>query len=69
MGCMVNGPGEARDADIAIAGGTGKFALYEQGKHVATVPASEAVAALMDRVRRWKSRGGGGSGPGESQNH
>jgi len=54
MGCMVNGPGEARDADIALAGGAGKFALYERGRHVATVPQAEAVSALMERVRNWR---------------
>lgn len=55
MGCMVNGPGEAREADIALAGGRGKFALYVGGKAVRTVPESEAVAALLDEVRRWRS--------------
>jgi (E)-4-hydroxy-3-methylbut-2-enyl-diphosphate synthase len=54
MGCMVNGPGEARDADIALAGGAGKFALYVGGLPVATVPEAEAVDALMARVRDWR---------------
>lgn len=53
MGCMVNGPGEARDADIAVAGGKGKFALYVGGKHQTTVPEADAVNALMERVRVW----------------
>jgi (E)-4-hydroxy-3-methylbut-2-enyl-diphosphate synthase len=55
MGCMVNGPGEAREADIAIAGGKGKFALYVSGHHRCTVSESEAVDALMDEVRHWKT--------------
>jgi (E)-4-hydroxy-3-methylbut-2-enyl-diphosphate synthase len=54
MGCMVNGPGEAREADIALAGGAGKFALYVNGRLRATVPEPEAVAALLDAVRGWK---------------
>ena len=53
MGCMVNGPGEAREADIAIAGGAGKFALYRHGEFEATVRESEAVDAILQRVRDW----------------
>ena len=53
MGCMVNGPGEAKDADIAIAGGKGRFALYIGGRRIATVDESQAVAALLNEVRRW----------------
>jgi len=53
MGCMVNGPGEAKDADIAVAGGQGKFALYVKGKAVATVPQAETVTAIMAQVRKW----------------
>jgi (E)-4-hydroxy-3-methylbut-2-enyl-diphosphate synthase len=53
MGCMVNGPGEARDADIAVAGGRGRFALYVRGRVVRTVPEADAAAALLDEVRRW----------------
>jgi len=73
MGCMVNGPGEARDADIAIAGGAGRFALYERGAHVLTVPAAAAVDALMERVRRWipqrgaAERGGDGNPGGGAE--
>ncbi|MBL7114623.1 MAG: flavodoxin-dependent (E)-4-hydroxy-3-methylbut-2-enyl-diphosphate synthase [Kiritimatiellae bacterium] len=54
MGCMVNGPGEAREADIAIAGGKGKFALYVRGQHRRTVSEAEAVNALMEEVHHWK---------------
>ena len=53
MGCMVNGPGEAREADIAVAGGKGKFALYLKGQHVKTVDEAEALDALMEEVRRF----------------
>jgi len=54
MGCMVNGPGEARDADIALAGGRGKFALYLAGEHRATLPEDHAVDAIMDAVAKWQ---------------
>jgi (E)-4-hydroxy-3-methylbut-2-enyl-diphosphate synthase len=54
MGCMVNGPGEAREADIALAGGKGRFALYVRGRHQATVEESAALPALLAEVRKWK---------------
>ena len=54
MGCMVNGPGEAKDADIAVAGGDGKFALYVAGQRVSVVPESSVVDALLERVRVWQ---------------
>lgn len=54
MGCIVNGPGEAREADIAVAGGRGRAALYVRGRHVDTVPERAIVAAIMARVRQWK---------------
>jgi len=53
MGCLVNGPGEAREADIALAGGRGQFALYVRGQRVATIPESEAVARVVERVTAW----------------
>jgi (E)-4-hydroxy-3-methylbut-2-enyl-diphosphate synthase len=55
MGCVVNGPGEAREADIAIAGGRHKAALYVRGTHVATVDEAEIVEALMAQVRQWQA--------------
>ncbi len=51
MGCMVNGPGEARDADIAVAGGKGRAALYVAGRHIATVPENQILPALLEQVR------------------
>ncbi|MDP6631432.1 MAG: flavodoxin-dependent (E)-4-hydroxy-3-methylbut-2-enyl-diphosphate synthase [Kiritimatiellia bacterium] len=54
MGCMVNGPGEAREADIAVAGGKGKFALYLKGEHLRTVEEGEALDALMEEVRTFE---------------
>ncbi|MFA5043446.1 MAG: flavodoxin-dependent (E)-4-hydroxy-3-methylbut-2-enyl-diphosphate synthase [Kiritimatiellia bacterium] len=53
MGCMVNGPGEAREADIAIAGGKGKAALYVGGTHKATVKEEQIVTAVVREVRAF----------------
>ena len=53
MGCAVNGPGEARDADIALCGGEGEFALHVGGKAMGKVPADGAVQAVMDQVKSW----------------
>jgi len=53
MGCVVNGPGEAREADIAVAGGVGKFVLYERGVRV--VPETETVSALLELVRNFNA--------------
>jgi (E)-4-hydroxy-3-methylbut-2-enyl-diphosphate synthase len=50
MGCEVNGPGEAKDADVGIAGGVGKGALFRKGKVVGTYPESELLDALMREV-------------------
>jgi (E)-4-hydroxy-3-methylbut-2-enyl-diphosphate synthase len=48
MGCVVNGPGEARDADIGIAAGNKRGHLFVKGTNVAVVPESEMVDALVD---------------------
>ena len=53
MGCAVNGPGEARDADIGIAGGKGKFLLFRAGQPAGTVDEAEAVAAVMRMVKEF----------------
>ena len=52
MGCAVNGPGEARDADIGIAGGKGEMLLFRKGEPLRKGPEGEAVAALMEEVDR-----------------
>jgi (E)-4-hydroxy-3-methylbut-2-enyl-diphosphate synthase len=48
MGCVVNGPGEARDADIGIAAGRGRGHLFVKGQNVAVVPEDEMVDALVE---------------------
>lgn len=50
MGCIVNGPGEAREADIGIAGGDGKVALFKKGEVIRTVPETEAVNELIKEL-------------------
>lgn len=50
MGCAVNGPGEAREADIGIAGGDGCGLLFEKGEIVAKYPENELLDRLMERI-------------------
>ena len=52
MGCIVNGPGEAADADVALCGGRNKAYIYRKGKRVAIVPESEAVSALLSQLEK-----------------
>jgi len=52
MGCEVNGPGEARDADVGIALGKGRAALFRHGEVQRIVPLNEAVPALLEEVER-----------------
>jgi (E)-4-hydroxy-3-methylbut-2-enyl-diphosphate synthase len=50
MGCAVNGPGEAREADVGIAGGKGFGLLFKKGEPIRKVPESEMVDALMAEI-------------------
>jgi (E)-4-hydroxy-3-methylbut-2-enyl-diphosphate synthase len=50
MGCIVNGPGEARDADVGLAGGNSKGIIFRKGKIVRTVPEEDMVQALKDEI-------------------
>jgi (E)-4-hydroxy-3-methylbut-2-enyl-diphosphate synthase len=50
MGCVVNGPGEAKDADVGIAGGKGKGAIFRDGKVVGTVSEDRFLEALMAEI-------------------
>ena len=51
MGCIVNGPGEAREADIGIAGGDGCGMLFEKGQQIAKLPYDELLPALLKRIQ------------------
>ncbi len=53
MGCAVNGPGEAREADIGIAGGVGEGLLIKHGKVIRKVPESELVSVLREELLHW----------------
>jgi (E)-4-hydroxy-3-methylbut-2-enyl-diphosphate synthase len=50
MGCVVNGPGESRDADVGLAGGRGKGVIYRKGEVVRTVPEDEFLEAVLKEV-------------------
>jgi (E)-4-hydroxy-3-methylbut-2-enyl-diphosphate synthase len=50
MGCIVNGPGEAREADIGVAGGAGKGQIFKKGEVVETVASSEIAPALLRHI-------------------
>ena len=50
MGCIVNGPGEAREADIGIAGGDGCGMLFEKGQQICKLPYDELLPALLKRI-------------------
>jgi len=53
MGCVVNGPGEAREADLAIVGGKHKGLLMKRGEIIATLPEDKLIAALLEEVERF----------------
>src|SRR5205823_13414641 len=57
MGCVVNGPGEAREADLGIAGGRGKGHLFVKGHVVRVVPEAQMVDALVDEAERIMAEG------------
>lgn len=62
MGCVVNGPGEARDADVGVAGGGGRAVLFRYGRIVRTVDEAELLPALMHEIdvvlADWQGRKG-----------
>ena len=51
MGCPVNGPGEAREADIGIAGGKGEALIFEKGEIVGKLPENEIISGLIKRIK------------------
>ena len=54
MGCAVNGPGEAREADIGIAGGNGEGLIFRHGKILRKVPEAELIDALMQEIEKFE---------------
>ncbi len=59
LGCVVNGPGEAREADIGIAAGRGKGVIFRNGRIVRHVREAEMVDALLEELERWEAEQAG----------
>ena len=55
MGCVVNGPGEAKEADIGIAGGDGEGLLIKKGQIIRKVPEDQLLAVLREELENWKA--------------
>ena len=53
MGCAVNGPGEAKEADIGIAGGIGEGLLIKKGEIIKKIPEDQLLAVLEDELKNW----------------
>ena len=54
MGCVVNGPGEAREADVGIAGGIGEAVLFRHGEIVEKIPEDAVIDRLISEIRLLK---------------
>ena len=52
MGCAVNGPGEAKEADIGVAGGRGVGLIIKKGEIIRKVPEADIVGALEDELKK-----------------
>ncbi len=52
MGCIVNGPGEAREADLGVTGGSGKAVIFRKGEILRTVPEDEVLGALLEEIEK-----------------
>ena len=53
MGCAVNGPGEAKEADIGIAGGIGEGLLIKKGEIIKKVPEAQLLSVLREELEHW----------------
>ena len=53
MGCAVNGPGEAREADVGIAGGIGEALLFKKGEIVKKIPEADIVSVLLEEIEKF----------------
>lgn len=58
MGCVVNGPGEAREADLGIAGGKGEGLLFKKGKVIRKIPESDLIPVLWEEIIKTTQKGG-----------
>jgi len=64
MGCVVNGPGEAREADLGVASGNGKGQIFVKGEVIKTVPEDQIVTTLLAEANRIAAETGADSGAG-----
>jgi (E)-4-hydroxy-3-methylbut-2-enyl-diphosphate synthase len=64
MGCVVNGPGEAREADLGVASGNGKGQIFVRGEVIKTVPESQIVETLIEEAMRIAAESEAGSAGG-----
>ena len=67
MGCVVNGPGAAREADLGVASGNGKGQIFVKGQVIKTVPEAEIVATLIEEANRLAAEMGPGAPLGTAQ--
>jgi len=65
MGCVVNGPGEAREADLGVASGNGKGQIFVRGEVIKTVPEAQIVETLIEEAMRLASEMSADQGPGQ----
>ncbi|MBA0128220.1 4-hydroxy-3-methylbut-2-en-1-yl diphosphate synthase [Haloechinothrix alba] len=65
MGCVVNGPGEAREADLGVASGNGKGQIFVKGEVIRTVPEHQIVETLIEEAMRIAEESGESIGDGE----
>ena len=56
MGCIVNGPGEAREADIGIAGGVGEAIMFSHGEIIGKVKEDEIIPRLIAKIKEMANR-------------
>ena len=56
MGCEVNGPGEAKDADVGIAAGAGRAVIFRKGEKARVVPEKDMLSALLEEVTKVESQ-------------
>ena len=69
MGCVVNGPGEAREADLGVASGNGKGQIFVKGEVIKTVPESQIVETLIEEAMKLAESIEGAVPPGRSGGH
>jgi (E)-4-hydroxy-3-methylbut-2-enyl-diphosphate synthase len=56
MGCAVNGPGEAKEADLGVAGGIGEGLIIKKGQIVKKVPEDKLLDALKEELDNWQGK-------------